>query len=432
VGVKKCVCGSKVAVATFITLCLAWCCTSSSPAASRLPASASVASATPGKRLWTSTLPDDGCCPVEAVSPDGTTVFISGYVKTHFETVAYSAATGARLWAKAYQAESFSNPTAITVSPDGARVYVTGRTLGASALRGATVAYDTATGRQLWASRSKLIAYVASGLAASPDGRTLYVAGSGPGRQSQFAVIAYAAATGRQRWLCSYTKVQYGEGESVAVSPDGKTAYVTGFAGSPSSALTVAYRATGTMKWAARYKNPYGFAGGTQIVAGPGGNAVYVVGSAQNKSGHYDIATFAYGAATGKQLWLDHYDARLGGRVPQMAVTPDGQTVIVTGGLSGGRLGYALASYNASTGRTQWTMRAPVVGPSGLVIDPHGNTMFVGGGLTVAHSVAHGTVLWTARYAHALPGPIALNGDGTRLFQTGWDDRGITTVAYHA
>src|SRR6266851_8423523 len=62
--------------------------------------------------------------PVEAVSPDGTRLFVSGDVKNYFETVAYSDATGAQLWARAYQPATYSDPTAITVSPDGARVYV--------------------------------------------------------------------------------------------------------------------------------------------------------------------------------------------------------------------------------------------------------------------------------------------------------------------
>src|SRR5262249_9187593 len=132
----------RVAGTTVISLCLTWCCMSCSPAASRLSSSTSVASATPGKQLWASTLRDAGQ-PVEAASPDGTRLFVSGAGKVGFETVADSAATGARLWARAYQPATYSNPTAIAVSPDGARVYVTGHT----ARGGATVAYETRTGR---------------------------------------------------------------------------------------------------------------------------------------------------------------------------------------------------------------------------------------------------------------------------------------------
>ena len=45
--------------------------------------------------------------------------------------------------------------------------------------------------------------------------------------------------------------------------------------------------------------------------------------------------------------------------------------------------------------------------------------------------VADGTVVWTTSYSGALPVAIALSRDGTRLFETGWASRGITTVAYH-
>jgi DNA-binding beta-propeller fold protein YncE len=249
--------------------------------------------------------------------------------------------------------------------------------------------------------------------------------------QSDFAVIAYAAATGNQRWLRYYTKVP-GEAASVAVSPDGKTVYATGSAGS--SALTVAYQAAGTLKWATGYKTPYaGFAAGSQIVAGPGGGAVYVGGKASNKSGHLDVATFAYRAATGQRMWLDRYNALLGGGVPDIAVTPGGRTVIVTVPRHDGRTAYAIAAYNASTGGTRWTRLAPDQNmfPSGLVINPHEDTMFIGGNRTAAYSVADGTGLWiTSGYTHG-SGIIGLSGDGTRLFGTRWaSSRGITTVAY--
>ena len=249
-------------------------------------------------------------------------------------------------------------------------------------------------------------------------------------------MIAYAAATGKQRWQRCYTKATVAW--SVAVSPDGKTVYVTGSGvrdvkstGSSESVLTVACTATGTMKWAARYKNPNADVhdARTQVVAGPSGNIVYVVGRAANKSGHHDTGTSAYRSATGKQLWLHRYRANLGPSTPLIAVSPGGQTVIVTGALSNGRTGYAaLASYHASTGVTHWTAKAPlIVGPTGLVIDPHGNTLIIGGRRIAAYSVAHGTVLWRASYpAHRIPTAFALRGDGTRLFETGWNGRGIT------
>jgi len=375
------------------------------------------------------------------------------YVKS--ETVAYSVATGAQLWAKTYLPANSGGPDdAIAVSPDGAQVYVSGYAIGQGAV---TIAYAAGTGRQLWVSHSKGVGL--SGLAVSPDGTTVYEAGSGrvSGR-TYIAVIAYDAAAGRQRWLRYYTTVKpaYAELGAVAVSPDGTTVYVAGDAGAafPSSfsLIVLAYRAAGTLKWATRYANRYtggvnaGGAFGGPIVLGPGGSDRYVDGTVSSKAGHHVTATSAFRAATGKCLWLDPESARGGGG--HDAVTPGGRTVIVVGDRTGDTAGgYAITSYNASTGATRWAKRAPVPGdapmyPAGLVIDPHGDTAFVagaeyGGGYDLAAwSVARGTVLWTTRYAAAKvysPAAIALSRDGARLFVTGSAGSpisGMTTVAY--
>jgi DNA-binding beta-propeller fold protein YncE len=289
----------------------------------------------------------------------------------------------------------------------------------------------------------------------SPDGRTVYEAGGGriSGRGSYIAVRAYDAETGRQRWLRYYTRVKPGGAAlGVAVSPDGSAVYVAGEAGAlePGSyqLLLLAYQASGTLRWATRYANRYTggkYAGGAfagPIVLGPGGNDLYVAGSVSSKYGHHVAATFAFRAATGTFMWLDPDRARGGGG--KIAVTPDGQTVIFVGDRTGN--GYAITSYNANTGLTRWARRAPVPANAslsgGLVIDPHGRTAFVaspeygGGHDLAAWSVARGTVRWTAGYTAAKvysPVAIALSPDGTRVFVTGTvgsSGTGMTTVAY--
>jgi outer membrane protein assembly factor BamB len=371
------------------------------------------------------------------------------------ETVAYSTATGLQLWAKTYPPENTGRPDeSIAVSPDGAQVYVTGYSIS---LGDVTIAYAARTGRQLWVSRYKHRGAGLSGLAVSPDGTAVYEAGIGGSHSSYIGVIAYDAATGRQRWLRYYTKVKPAGAalKALAVSPDGTTVYVAGQAGAlfPStySLLVLAYRATGTLKWAARYASRYtggtyaGGAFGGPIVLRPGGSDLYVAGTVSSKYGHPVAATFAFGAATGKCLWMDPDRARGGGGLD--AVTPDGRTVISVGDRTGDTAGgYAITSYNATSGATRWARRAPVPGnapndAAGLVIDPHGDTAFVaspeyGGGYDLAAwSVASGTVLWTTSYAAAKvysPVAIALSRDGTRLFLTGsvGSNGGMTTVAY--
>ena len=478
--VTKCLRGARVTGATVLALCLAWCCTSCSPAASRLPSSRGLKStpcptpraaghvaritesgghrvrrAARARQLWASTL-RGGTAVAEALSPDGTRLFVLGYVgpAVKSETVAYSTATGAQLWAKTYPPENTGGPDeVIAVSPNGAQVYVTGRSTGQGDV---TIAYAAGTGRQLWVSHSKSVGVLS--LAVSPDGTTVYETGTGrvSGKGSYIAVIAYDAATGQQRWMRYYTKVKPANGElgAIAVSPDGSTVYVDGDAGAllPStfSLILLAYRATGTLKWATRYANRYtggAYAGGAfggRIVLGPGGRDLYVAGTVSSKYGHPVAAAFAFRAATGTCLWVDPDTAR-GGEGGD-AVTPDGRTVIAVGDRTGDTAGgYAITSYNASTGATRWARRAPVPGDApnesaGLVIDPHGDMVFVagqnGGSYDIAAwSVARGTVLWTTRYAAAKvysPVAIALSRDGTRLFLTGsvGFNGGMTTVAY--
>ena len=413
-------------------------------AAGQQPSRPSAAPAAPGDQLWASKLAD-GTAAAEAVSPDGTTVYVTGYDKAQdFQTIAYSAATGEQLWATISPLATYNFAHSIVASPDGTTVYVVGDTFGAGIWGFATVAYDAATGKRLWVSRFAPKGFSeVGGIVVGPQGQTLYVTGyhqDSEDSQPDIVTMSYAAATGQQHWQHTYTKDKYAASTSAAISPDGKTVYVTGLGGPAfgnASALTIAYQSDGTVKWAAQYKNP--FTGGpvlsAQVVAAPDGSAVYVVGEAPNKSGHFDITTFAYNAATGKQLWLDRYQARAGGTTTShIAVTPDGKSVIVAGPRNGGATGYVLASYNASTGATQWTQLVSpsrFALPAGLVINPQGTSVFVAANEdTSAYAVADGALQWTSSSGTAAATAITLSDDGARLFVTGSTRTGMATVAY--
>jgi hypothetical protein len=72
-----------------------------------------------------------------------------------YSTVAYSAATAAQLWAKRYNGPANSDDEAytVTVSPDGKKVFVTGSSAGVTSQDYATIAYNAATGAKLWLTR---------------------------------------------------------------------------------------------------------------------------------------------------------------------------------------------------------------------------------------------------------------------------------------
>ena len=93
---------------------------------------------------------------------------------------AAAAVPGTQLWVKRYGIgrSNHGNPVLVAVSPGGGRVFVTGsarRTTGARVSDYATVAYNAATGAQLWLRRYGHGS--ASSIAASPRGSQVFVAG---------------------------------------------------------------------------------------------------------------------------------------------------------------------------------------------------------------------------------------------------------------
>jgi PQQ-like domain len=141
-----------------------------------------------------------------AVTPDGRTVIAAGQsvrpnsspgLYLGYAAVAFNAATGAATWTRrALGWPDPGYPHTLAISPDSSTVYVTGSTPGECCdSHYATVAYAIATGARLWLSTyhgpyNK--SDQANALALSPDGRTLYVTGvSSRLTSAGFATIAY-------------------------------------------------------------------------------------------------------------------------------------------------------------------------------------------------------------------------------------------------
>jgi outer membrane protein assembly factor BamB len=168
-----------------------------------LPAAASHAAPSPGTQLWVkryngSTGSNNQAASV-AVSPTGKAVFVTGASQEaggatiDFATVAYNPATGAQLWAKRYSAgfATVDFACSVAVSPDGGTVFVTGEgTPGWT-----TIAYNAATGAQRWLKHGPAGSDVAYSVAVSPTSGTVFVTGGSVGATSQFidyATVAYA------------------------------------------------------------------------------------------------------------------------------------------------------------------------------------------------------------------------------------------------
>jgi hypothetical protein len=386
-----------------------------------------------------------------------------------------SGAVGALLWVQRF-GQGGQAPGSVEVSPDGSTAYVTGT--------GGTLAYQTGTGAQRWLAQTSAFqgsggSTPAPSAALSPDGSRLYVAGTS-GRigspspsspKGDYVVLAYDTASGKQLWTRSYDGPAKGEdsARAVAVSPSGDTVYVHGISqgtGTGADYATVAYTATnGTQRWVSRYDGPgeEGLFGAApqSLAVSRDGRTVLVTGSSKGSTSGTDWATVAYDAASGAKRWASRYDgpAHSDDLAGALAVTSDGSTVVVTGASTGSTAADATTvGYRVSNGAQVWVQRhdGPAHrndGTGAIVVTPRGDAVVVTGTsegagpdqedwVTLAYAPATGKPLWTAAYDGPTHGDdnaaaLAASRDGTRLYVTGWatangSSRAVATVAYDA
>jgi DNA-binding beta-propeller fold protein YncE len=108
-----------------------------------------------------------------------------------------AATSGAQLWARRYNGPGNGEATSVAVSPGGTTVYVTGYSAGATSGNDyATIAYDAATGATRWVQRysSSGGASQASAAAVSPTTGAVFVTGYSTGVTSgeDYLTIAYS------------------------------------------------------------------------------------------------------------------------------------------------------------------------------------------------------------------------------------------------
>ena len=343
-----------------------------------------------------------------ALSPDGSELFVVGQsesagfaVPGHLVIVAYNANTGAMLWVQ-HPFNRNSVATAAAVSPDGSTVYVTGVVANRSGIGGyvATFAYEAATGTPRWMAsyRGNLPGETVQSVVASPDGRKVFVVSPVEDSSgSPFVVtLAYDAAAGAPLW----TRIVKGETSErdMAVSPDGSAVFVaatvTGSAGG-SSFETVAYRAaTGARLWQQSYQGPQSTSVANALTVSPDGQDVFVTGSSSDGGSGpilVDYATVGYSAASGTQLWARSYQPssvisqNKDGAVAA-GVSTDGSLVFVTGTTPGFRsdsVNFTTIAYQTATGVPSWVARfrgrRDFANATDLAVSPAGQAVFVTG-----------------------------------------------------
>ncbi|HUP70613.1 MAG TPA: kelch repeat-containing protein [Acidimicrobiales bacterium] len=288
---------------------------------------------------------------------------VDGCANDVYAVAAFDAVDGRRLWVAHYDRYSGAgsqSPWALRVSPDGTGLYVTGNS--------ATVAFDAATGQQRWAVDEDTGVLTERGgfiftLDLDPSGTRVYVAGSicdPPEEYScPYAAVAYDAATGARLWLSRKTDTVFfpsgADYTGIAASPDGRRVFVTGET-SGGKAMTIAYGASnGQELWADQYGSD-GPADGMFVAVSPDAATTYVTARAyQDNSGPgaaRDFATVAYDSVTGARRWIARYNhaddggdnsVPVGGLVP----TADGQRVYVSG-VGGYRHGHLIPGAGAT------------------------------------------------------------------------------------
>lgn len=310
------------------------------------------------------------------LAPDGSAVYVtagaSGTGDMDIVSLAYDAGTGQQRWLHRYDGPSHlrDHPAALAVSPDGGRVFVTGSSDNPRDANYVTLSYDAATGSLVWDVHYDgpwNVHDSTRDMTLSPDGATVFVTGTsvtGMATYYDIVTIAYSAATGSQRWLARYNGPgsDYDGGRTMAISPDGSRLYVSGTSAGASGAfgyVTLAYAAaSGVQLWATR-DDPGGLNVPAAMRISPSGSHVYVTGRTETGIASLDALTVAYETAAGTPVWRTLYNAP-GNGVDQgldLALAPDGKSLYMVGqAYSGSASGYdyATVAYDTTNGATKW------------------------------------------------------------------------------
>jgi PQQ-like domain len=345
------------------------------------PTQTTIAYSRGGRILWTAKRAGTRARPSIAVSPDGTRVFVaSGTTMT-----AYAAGAGITRWSV-----NGTPGALVAVSPDGSLVFAAGMIDDCLAVR----AYDTANGGALWTGSHcfSAVSY-ATAVAVSPDGSRVYLTGednSDSGGAYYTGTAAFETTAGNLAWFRGYGKCCSSAGNAIAASPDGSRVFVSAW--DSTSWGRLAYRASdGKTLW-----QHTGGAGGIGIVVGPGGKRIFI------GDRRYGVA--AYDASTGTRVWHSrHEDPRRRDDSSTVGIAPNGRQVYVTGESKGGGTGFdfATVAYGGRGGSERWVERYNGPGngddgANGLSVSTDGRALYV-----VGASTGNGTALdyATVRYS---------------------------------
>jgi outer membrane protein assembly factor BamB len=339
------------------------------------------------------------------VAADGSTVYVTGRGELDtpdFATVAFDAATGAELWSQPFDGGRRDHAAAAVESPDGTALYVTGPSVHNS-LNFLTIAYNAETGDPMWVSEYDSPSHrpdVPASIAVAPDGSTVFVSGSS-GQQSKtpdYRTVAISTSDGSVLWSRRYGKREdYDKAIDVLVSPDGSALFVTGttWVDDRPEGTTIAYDAAiGDVLWTRTLGR---MVGGREMASSPDGTVVYAVGPIEDSRGFVDYLTFALSSTTGDLEWKRRYAPTGGWQEPHALAVAANGTVYVTGNEQ--NLTATLAY--SPTGQLLWATKSGRggFGHADVVASPDASTVYVAlrryeAVSTFAYAAASGAETW--------------------------------------
>jgi len=246
-----------------------------------------------------------------------------------FATIAYDVATGNQAWLARYDAPAHGedDPGALTVGSNG-EVYSMGGSDGVgTGTDVATVAYNPVNGHRLWVARYDGPAHGNDGnciftcIETSAAGDRVFVLANeiGVGTSQDIVTLAYDAATGNQLWASPYDGPVSGSDfpGDLAVLPGSGDVVITGAVQTNThftDIITIRYAASdGALQWATDFDGPsHGEDYGNTIVANPSGSEVVLAGvsngDGMNDAAGRDAITQVYDAATGALTGSARFD----------------------------------------------------------------------------------------------------------------------------
>ena len=382
-----------------------------------------------------------------------TTVGTGWDAKAHWAVLAHDS-DGTQKWVARWgDPDHYGFPTSIAVSPDGGLVFVSGSwRIDQVAADGhlTTIAFDADSGHLVWTAN-----YDGPGngtdnareLAVSPDGRTLYIAGISAGRDNadlDYAVVAYDTASGAELWVSRWDGIGQGNTDSpfaIAINSRGDMLYLTGWSYGEGEynndygtiAVDAAGEDAGTIVWSARYDGVGVHAPdqASALIVSPDDAMVFVTGMSDDVEGgppfdvNYGYATVAYDAISGEQLWESRkqWPDTTFNSPNSVTIDPEGRRLVITGQVGLRELDFGTVAYDPRTGEEVWSDRYGLeeydfeLGKE-VVVDPRGDTAYVTGisaksppgipgvvlyapnadALTIAYDVMTGQKKWLARF----------------------------------